>query len=60
MLSVTESVPDMRIWGQLTCLEICRGTRRNIVDCVCICIYMSCHESILFTCMKVLRLYNSC
>jgi hypothetical protein len=46
--------------GQLTCLEIKRKNKKNVVDCMCICIYMSCRKSIMFTCMKVLRLCNSC
>jgi hypothetical protein len=37
-----------------------RRTRRKAVNCVCVCICMSCCAPMMFTCIEVLRLCNSC
>jgi hypothetical protein len=47
-----ESVPDMRIRGQLTCPEVRQKNKKNVVDCMYICVSVLCHAFMMFTCIN--------
>jgi hypothetical protein len=55
-------------WEECECSRYgCQGqpgsngsTRREAVNCIFVCMYMLCRTLMMFTCIKVLRHYNSC